>query len=77
MSIAATQEKNQREHGRFVLDYTGGRMLRNTENFDKSISQELAGKRSDPSASKDDALPQIPSCFLKDKWSQRGKRFTG
>lgn len=46
----------------------GGRNAgKHSETFEKAICQDLAGKRSDPTASEDDALPTIPSGFLKDE----------
>lgn len=64
--LSATQEKNQEEPDRFVPVYMGGRNAgKHSETFEKAICQNLAGRRSDPSASEDNALPTMPSGFLK------------
>lgn len=45
----------------------GGNAGKHSETFEKAICRDLAGKRSDPTASGDDARPTIPSGFLKDE----------
>lgn len=66
--MSAAREKNQEEPDRFVPVYMGGRNAgKHSETFEKAICQNLAGRRSDPSASEDNALPTMPSGFLEDE----------